>query len=53
MVDASNLQRQVIHGTSDIGRPKLESARDKITEINPHVQVTPHETRSPRRTPVS
>ena len=45
VVDASNLQRQVIHGTSDIGRPKLESARDKITEINPYVQVTLHETR--------
>ena len=45
VVDASNLQRQIIHGTSDIGRPKLESARDKITEINPYVQVTLHETR--------
>jgi len=45
VVDASNLQRQVIHGTSDIGRPKLESARDTITEINPYVQVTLHETR--------
>src|SRR5512132_3845288 len=45
VVDASNLQRQVIHGTSDIGRPKLESARDKITEINPYVRVTLHETR--------
>src|SRR5919204_252754 len=44
-VDASNLQRQVIHGTSDIGRPKLESARDKINEINPYVEVTLHETR--------
>src|SRR5919197_1121526 len=44
-VDASNLQRQVIHGTSDIGRPKLESARDKIQEINPYVEVTLHETR--------
>src|ERR687895_1622193 len=42
VVDASNLQRQVIHGTSDIGRPKLESARDKINEINPYVQVTLH-----------
>jgi adenylyltransferase/sulfurtransferase len=52
VVDASNLQRQVIHGTSDIGRPKLESARDKITEINPYVQVTLHETGS-RRTPAS
>ncbi|HEY7767055.1 HesA/MoeB/ThiF family protein, partial [Longimicrobium sp.] len=39
VVDASNLQRQVIHGTSDIGRPKLESARDRIAEINPHVRV--------------
>src|ERR671919_1542039 len=45
VVDASNLQRQVIHGTSDIGRPKLESARDKITEINPNVRVTLHQTR--------
>src|SRR5512133_166586 len=45
VVDASNLQRQVIHGTSDIGRPKLDSARDKIAEINPYVRVTPHETR--------
>jgi sulfur-carrier protein adenylyltransferase/sulfurtransferase len=39
VVDASNLQRQVIHGTSDIGRPKLESARDRILDINPHVRV--------------
>jgi molybdopterin/thiamine biosynthesis adenylyltransferase/rhodanese-related sulfurtransferase len=45
VVDASNLQRQVIHGTSDIGRPKLESARDKITDINPSVRVTLHDTR--------
>ncbi|HZD00876.1 MAG TPA: adenylyltransferase/sulfurtransferase MoeZ [Actinomycetes bacterium] len=44
-VDASNLQRQIIHGTSDVGRPKLESARDKIREINPYVEVTLHETR--------
>src|SRR6266542_106995 len=44
-VDASNLQRQIIHGTSDIGRPKLESASDKIREINPYVEVTLHETR--------
>lgn len=39
VVDYSNLQRQVIHGTSDVGRPKLESARDRILDINPHVQV--------------
>src|SRR6266542_3926724 len=44
-VDASNLQRQVIHGTSDIGRPKLESAADKIRELDPGVEVTLHETR--------
>jgi sulfur-carrier protein adenylyltransferase/sulfurtransferase len=45
VIDASNLQRQVIHGTSDIGRSKLESARDKIAEINPGVRVTLHNTR--------
>jgi adenylyltransferase/sulfurtransferase len=45
VVDASNLQRQVIHGTSDLGRPKLESARDRITEVNPHVEVVLHPTR--------
>lgn len=39
VVDDSNLQRQVIHGTSDIGRPKLDSARDRILDINPHVRV--------------
>jgi adenylyltransferase/sulfurtransferase len=39
VVDATNLQRQVIHGTGDIGRPKLDSARDRIAEINPHVRV--------------
>ena len=39
VVDATNLQRQVIHGTGDIGRPKLDSARDRIAEINPHVHV--------------
>lgn len=38
-VDTTNLQRQVIHGTSDVGRPKLDSARDRIAEINPHVHV--------------
>jgi len=39
VVDYTNLQRQIIHGTSDVGRPKLDSARDRILEINPHVQV--------------
>lgn len=45
VVDASNLQRQVIHGTKDIGRPKLESARDRILDVNPHVQVDLHAVR--------
>ncbi|MHB2022794.1 MAG: adenylyltransferase/sulfurtransferase MoeZ [Mycobacteriales bacterium] len=45
VVDESNLQRQVIHGRSDIGRSKAESARDSIREINPLVQVLVHEER--------
>jgi sulfur-carrier protein adenylyltransferase/sulfurtransferase len=44
VVDESNLQRQVIHGQSDIGRPKAESARDSIAEINPFVTVNIHNT---------
>lgn len=39
-VDESNLQRQIIHGTSDVGRPKVESAAEAVAEINPHVRVT-------------
>ena len=42
VVDESNLQRQVIHGQSDVGRLKAESARDSIAEINPYVQVQVH-----------
>ena len=42
VVDESNLQRQVIHGVSDVGRPKAESARDSIREINPLVEVVLH-----------
>jgi adenylyltransferase/sulfurtransferase len=42
VVDESNLQRQIIHGQSDIGRPKGESARDFVREINPYVQVNLH-----------
>lgn len=38
-VDVSNLQRQVLHGVSDVGRPKVDSARDRIAEINPDVKV--------------
>jgi adenylyltransferase/sulfurtransferase len=45
VVDVSNLQRQVLHGTSAIGRPKLESARARIADINPHVNVETYETR--------
>jgi adenylyltransferase/sulfurtransferase len=45
VVDESNLQRQIIHGQSDIGRPKAESARDSVNEINPLVNVVVHETR--------
>ncbi|MDQ3886778.1 MAG: adenylyltransferase/sulfurtransferase MoeZ [Actinomycetota bacterium] len=44
-VDESNLQRQIIHGTSDIGRPKGESARDSIHEVNPLVRVRLHDVR--------
>ncbi len=43
VVDVSNLQRQVIHGTPDVGRPKLQSARDKVLQINPHARVDLHE----------
>src|ERR687893_866330 len=43
VVDESNLQRQIIHGTSDVGRPKVESAHDKIKDINPNVEVRVHE----------
>jgi molybdopterin/thiamine biosynthesis adenylyltransferase/rhodanese-related sulfurtransferase len=42
-VDESNLQRQIIHGQSDIGRSKAESARDSVKEINPYVTVNLHE----------
>ncbi|WP_059021712.1 adenylyltransferase/sulfurtransferase MoeZ [Mycobacterium sp. M26] len=45
VVDESNLQRQIIHGQSDIGRSKAESARDSILEINPLVNVRLHELR--------
>ncbi|MEO5567460.1 MAG: molybdopterin-synthase adenylyltransferase MoeB [Gemmatimonadaceae bacterium] len=39
-VDLTNLQRQILHGTRDIGRPKLESARDRLRDVNPNVDVT-------------
>ena len=43
VVDVTNLQRQVLHGTSDVGRSKLESARKRIADVNPHVQLTTYE----------
>ncbi|RVW11646.1 adenylyltransferase/sulfurtransferase MoeZ [Prescottella agglutinans] len=45
VVDESNLQRQVIHGTADVGRSKAQSARESIRDINPHVDVRLHEFR--------
>jgi sulfur-carrier protein adenylyltransferase/sulfurtransferase len=43
-VELSNLQRQLLHDTADVGRPKVESARDRLTELNPNVEVVVHET---------
>ena len=43
IVDESNLQRQIIHGQSDVGRPKALSARDSIKEVNPYVDVVVHQ----------
>ncbi len=45
VVDETNLQRQIIHGQSDVGRSKAESARETVAEINPNVNVVLHETR--------
>lgn len=45
VVDFTNLQRQIIHSTSDVGRKKLDSAMEKIEAINPYVEVVPFETR--------
>jgi adenylyltransferase/sulfurtransferase len=42
VVSLSNLQRQVLHGTPDIGRPKVSSAADAVLRLNPHVRVEPH-----------
>ena len=44
-VDESNLQRQLLHGTSDVGRSKLESARDRLADVNPFVNVVTHDAR--------
>ena len=43
VVDVSNLQRQILHGDSDVGRPKVESARETLLEHNPDMEVEDHE----------
>ncbi len=44
-VDATNLQRQILHGTKDVGRPKLDSARDRLADVNPNVTVVTYPVR--------
>jgi adenylyltransferase/sulfurtransferase len=45
VVDLTNLQRQIVHGTSTLGRPKLESAKARLTDLNPNIDVVGHEAR--------
>ncbi|MBI3504476.1 MAG: molybdopterin-synthase adenylyltransferase MoeB [Proteobacteria bacterium] len=44
VVDVTNLQRQLLHGTKDVGRSKLDSARDRVHDVNPHVELTTYDT---------
>ena len=44
VVDASNLQRQVLYGTRDLGRPKTAAATDRLRDLNPHLEIVAHET---------
>ena len=44
-VDATNLQRQILHGTKDVGRAKLDSASERLADVNPHVSVVTHDVR--------
>ncbi|MDQ1639722.1 MAG: sulfur-carrier protein adenylyltransferase/sulfurtransferase [Pyrinomonadaceae bacterium] len=45
VVDSSNLQRQIVHGTKDVGRRKVDSARERLADINPHVEIETHDVR--------
>jgi sulfur-carrier protein adenylyltransferase/sulfurtransferase len=45
VVDLTNLQRQIVHGTSTLGQPKLDSAEARLTDVNPNVKIEKHETR--------
>ena len=45
VVDLTNLQRQIVHGTSTLGRSKLDSAEERLTDLNPNVRIERHETR--------
>jgi molybdopterin/thiamine biosynthesis adenylyltransferase len=44
VVDESNLQRQVLHGTKDVGRPKLQSTTDRLRDRNPYIRIDTYET---------
>jgi molybdopterin/thiamine biosynthesis adenylyltransferase/rhodanese-related sulfurtransferase len=45
VVDESNLHRQVLFGRSDVGRPKIQAAVERLRDVNPHIEIVPHETR--------
>jgi sulfur-carrier protein adenylyltransferase/sulfurtransferase len=45
VVDVTNLQRQILHGTAGLGRPKLDSATERLADLNPHVRLVPHPVR--------
>jgi adenylyltransferase/sulfurtransferase len=44
-VDLTNIQRQILYATSDVGRPKLDAARERLTRLNPEIRIVPHATR--------
>src|SRR5258708_3713226 len=45
LVDASNLQRQVLYGSSSVGRPKLDAARERLADLNPEIRIETHAAR--------